>query len=128
MLNECKQKNNLSSPLLHAQNSAENTALCTYYGQVMGSVYNSPKIKEICKENIVDWLYLNGYQTISGRIDSCGTSFVHLEDSKGHKKYTRIHCLHEICPSCGDKNSFLHLKRVRRATARLLWNGLLARP
>jgi hypothetical protein len=117
--------NGLASPLPPVQESNEQATLCTYYDQVRGSVYNRPKIKEICKENVVDWLFLNGYQALSGRIDSCGTSFVHLEDSKGHEKYARIHCQNEICPSCGNKNSFLHLKRVRRAAARLLWNGLL---
>jgi hypothetical protein len=62
---------------------------------------------------------------MAGRIESCGTSFVHLADSKGHEKYARLHCKNELCPTCGAKNSSVHKRRVRRAATRLLWNGLL---
>jgi len=118
----------LTAPLLDEQEldlSAPQGALCSTYAQVTPKTYNRLKVKELCKEDVVDWLSSAGFGPLSGRIASCGTSFVHLRDSKGHEKYARLRCKNDLCPTCGAKHSAIHMRRVRRATTRLLWNGLL---
>lgn len=117
--------NALETPPLSAQNTTESAPLCSYYYQVTKVKYNPCHVRDLCKENVVDWLALNGYAGASDQVNSCGNSFIHLETSKNEHKYARKRCQKEICPICGAKNSHLHLKRVRRAALRLLWNGLL---
>jgi hypothetical protein len=117
--------NALLEPVLTLDNASKTAPLCSLYAQVTPLTYNPHKVRELCKENVVDWLYDNGYGKLSNRISSCGLSFMHLSDSKNHEKYARLRCKNEFCPSCGAQNSALHKKRVRRASLRLLWNGLL---
>lgn len=103
-------------------------ALCTNIAQVQGVLtvdYNRQRVREICKEEITDWLFLNGFSKLAERIDACGTSFLHLKDQAGHQKYVRLYCKNEFCPKCGRKGSGIHKKRVRRAANRLLWPGIL---
>jgi hypothetical protein len=100
-------------------------SLCSIPAQVVKKTYNRFKVEDLCKEEVTDWLSFNGETPLADRINFCGTSFVHLEDSKGNQKYARIRCKNELCPVCGTKNSAVHIRRVRRAATRLLWNGLL---
>ncbi len=118
----------LDSPLLLTNEPFNGTLvapLCPQYAQVIPKNYNRFKVKELCKEDVVDWLFLNEHISLATRIDTCGTSFVHLEDSFGGQKYVRLRCKNELCPTCGEKNSSAHKRNVRRASLRLLWNGLL---
>jgi len=99
--------------------------LCSLYAQVRPPAYNRYQTNELCKDELVDWLTFNGQQTMAGRIESCGTAFIHLIDSEGFERYNRLRCKNELCPVCGSKNSSVHKRRVGRALIRLLWNGLL---
>ena len=100
-------------------------SLCTYAGQVRGVNYNAIQVKELCKDEVVDWLFLNGHLKDADSIDRCGQTFVHLEDINGHEKYGRMHCSHDYCPRCGKNDSSAHKRRVVRAVDRLIWADIL---
>lgn len=116
----------VSQPGLSAgQISTESASLCTTYAQVRGHSYNSIKVKELCNDTVVDWLDENRHPGIARAIESCGRSFAHFEDDHGHKKYVRVYCNNEICPTCGKDRSKVHLKRTHRAFPRLSWSDVL---
>lgn len=126
VLEHDKSMNNaLAGTVSSLENSTESTALCSYYAQVERKRYNPHYVRELCKEDVVAWLSENGYEKTAGRITTCGTSFMQLGTPKNEGKYARLRCKNELCPICGAKDSGLHKRRVRRASLRLLWNGLL---
>lgn len=99
--------------------------LCTTTGQVIYDELNPWQQKELSKKELTDWLEQNGHFKEAWKITACGHSFVKLMCPNGHEKYTKIHCDKEHCPTCGQKGSRLHKKRVTRATDRLIWTPLL---
>ena len=113
------------SPTLKPGILNENPPLCTYTVQVPKFEYNTIQINNLCKDEVVDWLFINGYFKDAAAIDMCGKTFVHLEDKNGHEKYVRMHCNHDYCPRCGKNGSQAHKKRVVRAVDRLIWTKTL---
>lgn len=101
------------------------SSLCSYTDQVQGSGYTPFKIKELCKEEVVDNLERLGYLDVAYRVKECGTTFVHLKCENGHEKYGRMHCQKDFCPTCGVNGSTPHKRRVVRALDRLIWAKIL---
>lgn len=119
------QESDFVKDVSEAQKAPENASLCTTYAQVRGFYHNSIKASEICRETIVDWLLFAGHVGPAQQIDTCGRSFLRLEDPKGHQKWTRLYCHNEFCPTCGRVGSKEHKRRVQRAANRLAWPGIL---
>lgn len=99
--------------------------LCSDTDQVKGSGYTPFKIKELCKEGVVDNLERLGYFDVAYAIQECGTKFAHWKCENGHEKYGRMHCQNDFCPICGSKGSSTHKRRVVRALDRLIWAKIL---
>ena len=81
--------------------------------------------KHLAKKLTVLWFKANHYPDIASRIETCGTSFIHLECSNGHKKYARLHCKQDFCPKCGQNWSGPHKRRAVRAMDRLIWGPVV---
>ena len=68
MPTELELKNSLSSTpaslLSEDKNSTESTPLCSYYAQVVKPKHNPYYVRELCKENVVNWLAMNSYSDI----------------------------------------------------------------